>query len=125
MGFVVFLGSKGRSLRQTGTVLGGTSPSRLRIPVRHRRQVPQALKSEVLHEDPGDGVPTANAAFLDKLETPIVSAPHSFGRDLALEFGSDVGGGHFGEGALEFWFLEIEGVVGDRWVGTLPVGQVR
>lgn len=66
-----------------------------------------------------------DAAVLDKLEPPVVSAPHSFGRDPGLELGSDVGGGQFGEGAFEFRFLEIEGVVGDRWGGAFLVDQTR
>jgi hypothetical protein len=107
------------------TVLGGTSPSRLGVPVRHGGHIPQSLKSEVLREDLGYGVATVNATLLDKLESAVVSAPHSFSSDLALKFGSDIRGGQFGEGALEFRFLEIKGVVSDRWGGTLLVDQVR
>jgi len=87
--------------------------------------VPQALQSKMFREGLRDGVSTADAALLDELESSVVGAPHSFGRDLALEFGSDVGVGQFGEGALEFRFLEIEGVVGDWWGGTFLVDQAR
>lgn len=66
-----------------------------------------------------------NAALLDKLESSVESAPHSFDCDLALEFRPDVRGGQFGEGTFKFRFLEIKGVVSDRWVGTFLVDQVR
>ena len=71
------------------------------------------------------GVQTANAAFLDKLESSVIGSPHPFGGDLALELGSDVRGGHFGQGAFKFRFLEIECEVGNWWVGPSLVDQVR
>ena len=110
---------------RTRTVLGGTSSGGLGVSVRRRRQVPQALESEAWGEDLGDGASAVNAAVLDKLEPAVVSAPHSFGGDFALEVGSDVRGGQFGKSALEFRLLEIECVVGDRWAGTLLVDQAR
>jgi len=75
--------------------------------------------------DLGEGVPTVDAAFLNKLESSVVSAPHPFGRDLALEFESDIRGSQFGEGAFELRFIEIKGVVSDWWGGTILVDQVR
>jgi len=69
--------------------------------------------------------PTVDAAFSNKLESFVVSTPDPFGRDLALEFESDIRCGQFGEGAFELRFIEIEGIVSDRWGGTLLVDQVR
>lgn len=73
-------------------VLRGTGLSRIRVRVlvgEGGGHVPQTVERGDLR----GRVPTVKPSFLNKLEPPVVSAPHAFGGHLALELMTDVGGG--------------------------------